>query len=128
MKREACGFRIGVSGDGNRRVTVSAVKADGRPLVHMKLRTGLGDGSKASDTIDLNPRQAAALADALQAAIRAAGQDPLIEEAEAAEAARQAAQRAQDQAWEAAAPLPSRRRRASVPERLGVTLRKKVER
>lgn len=108
MRRESCGFKVGVSGDGNRRVVVSAVKADGRPLVHMKLRTGLGDGSQASDTIDLSLPQAAALADALSAAIRAAGKDPLLEEAEAAKAARQAAQRAQDQAWDAAAPLPSR--------------------
>lgn len=108
MTREACGFKIGVSGGGTRRVVVSAVKADGRPMVHVKTRDGVGHGSKAVDTIDLSLTQAAALADALNAAIKAAGKDPIIEEAKAAEAARRAVQQAQDQAWEAAAPLPSR--------------------
>ena len=121
MRRESCGFKVGVSGDGNRRVVVSAVKSDGRPLVHMKLRTGLGDGSQASDTIDLSLTQAVALADALSAAIQAAGKDPVLEEAEAAEAARQAAQQAKDREWEDAAPLLSRRRRTSVSARLGIT-------
>ncbi|MCJ2042997.1 hypothetical protein MKK58_00285 [Methylobacterium sp. J-078] len=119
MTREACGFKIGVSGSGTRRVVVSAVKADGRPIVHVKTRDGVGHGSKAVDTIDLSLTQAAALADALNAAIRAAGKDPIIEEAKAAESARLAAQQAQDQAWEAAAPAYSNLRRP----RRGVTCR-----
>jgi hypothetical protein len=48
VTRRACGFKVGVSGGANRRVTVSAVKANGRPLVHLKVRTGIGEGSNPS--------------------------------------------------------------------------------
>ncbi|MCJ2131599.1 hypothetical protein [Methylobacterium sp. E-045] len=104
MIREACGFKVRVGGKGNRQVAVSAVKADSRPLVHLKMRDGIGNSSRAADTIDLDLSQANALANALIAAIKAAGKDPVVEEHLAEQFRRETARRAEDEAWEAASP------------------------
>jgi hypothetical protein len=117
MMREACGFKVGVNGEGSRRVTVSAVRANGRPLVHLKVRAGIGEGSKPSDTIDLDMSQAAALVHSLRAAIEAAGADPLLEESGSMQMEQQAALKAADEAWEAAAPKPSRSGGVKTPKR-----------
>jgi hypothetical protein len=117
VTRRACGFKVGVSGGANRRVTVSAVKANGRPLVHLKVRTGIGEGSKPSDTIDFDMSQAAALVNSLRAAIEAAGADPLLEDIGSMKMKRQASLRAADEAWEAAAPKPLRSAGAKTSRR-----------
>lgn len=127
MIREACGFKIRVGGKGNRQVAVSAVKADSRPLVHLKVRDGIGDGSRSADTIDLDLSQAAALADALNAAIKAAGKDPLFEEHLAEQFRRETAKRAEDEAWEAAAPRLSKRGRSNHRSRLPDANRRKLD-
>jgi hypothetical protein len=83
----------------------------------VKVRAGVGDGSTTADTIDLDMKQAAALAHALHAAIEAAGADPLLEEIRSMHAKRQAAQNASDEAWEAAAPKPFRPAGVETPKR-----------
>ena len=74
--RHSSGFKAGVDGIRNRRMTVSAVVADSQPVVHLRLRDASGSLKRATDTIDLSLRQANTLVKALNAAIEAAEIDP----------------------------------------------------
>ena len=68
--------KVGIAGERDHRATVTVMLVNGQPQVRLRLRSGAGESSKATDRIELTVAGADAMMAAIRAAIETAELDP----------------------------------------------------